>query len=140
VSWSVHAGTSRADAVAESNISGTAAASGVLAVGRDALDAFTSDIAGSVDFCVVADVAGALCVIRSRICRLEKGKEPSIVSEMWEALDIPPRPVDVNSDIVVSLWLIVYNGFFQLTLHGKYEWSRMKSTTNWALLLFLAKS
>ena len=59
MSWSVHARTSRADAVAKTNVAGAPAASGVLAVGRDALDAFASDIAGSVDFGVVADVAGA---------------------------------------------------------------------------------
>jgi len=111
VSWSVHAGTSRANAVAESNISGTAAASGVLAVGRDALDAFASDIAGSVHFGVVADVAGAW-VRLDPAGRLAKGEEASMISELSEGLYVPPRPVDVNSDIVMSLWLIVYNVFF----------------------------
>jgi len=59
VSWCIHAGTGWANAVAETNVAGTAATSGVLPVGRNAFDALSGDVAGSVDFGVVADVAGA---------------------------------------------------------------------------------
>ena len=109
MSWSVQAGTSGADAIAEANVAGAAATSGVLPVSGDTFDAFASDVSGGVDFCVVADVAGALGEVKSTIYRLEKGKQPSFISELSEALDIPPRPVEVNSDIVVSLWLTVNN-------------------------------
>jgi hypothetical protein len=59
VGWGVHARPSGTDAVAEADVAGTAAAGGVLPVGRDTFNPFTGYVPCRVDFGVMADVAGA---------------------------------------------------------------------------------